>query len=152
MPSAEQIDLGIPYQTGDKWTAEDAGLVALFGFSLFDSLRARHALADGAHKDPRIPVAAALVTVAGTVYTLRDAYRVSAVTRTALGAVKVDLSGVTLVANRWCAEVCPGPNDAEHCGVSVDPTTTTAVNVQLCDGAGAAADVSFLVLVYGETA
>ena len=152
MPSLEEIDLDLPYQTGDPWGAEDASLLGLASFDLFDTLRSRHAAADGAHKDPRVPVAAALVTVAGAVYTIRKNYRMPTLTRVSAGLVKLDLSGVTLIANRWGAEVGPGPNDAEHAGTFVDPTTTATVSVQLVDGVGAAADVSFLVLVYGETA
>lgn len=140
-----------PYAAGDPWTAEDASLFADSAIGLFDALILRHDKADGTHRDPRIPVAAALVTVAGTTPTLRASHNVSGVSRTGAGDYKIDLS-ITLVADAWGAEVCPSLSETLYFGSYHTPSTTIAVNVHLASAAGVAADTSFLVLVYGEVA
>lgn len=148
MPRIEFID-ETPYAAGDPWSSGDAEGLSRPMLSMFDALVLRHAKADGKHKDPRVPIAAALVTCSGTTYTLRNGYNVGSLTRMGVGAVKVSLSGVTLAADSWGAEVSCIINDTLHLGSYYDTTTTTAVNVQLVTSAGAAADVSFLLLVYG---
>lgn len=137
------------YAAGDPWTAEDASMLAGQSLDVVDALVLRHARATGKHRDPRIPVAAAIVTCSGTTYTIRKNYSMPTLTRNGVGDVKLDLSGVTLTADGWGLKVGCILNDALHFGSYKDPTTTAAVNIQLVDAAGAAADVSFWVEVYG---
>lgn len=139
-----------PHAAGDAWTAEAADALTQPMMDTYEALIARHAAASGAHNDPRIPVAAALVTCSGTTYTLRSGYNIDTVMRTGVGALDVKLS-VTLVADAWGAEVNIW-NDLVHVGNYREPSNTSTVKVLLANLSGDAADVSFLLLVYGVTA